>query len=87
MLPALIAAAVLACLAAARLRRYCRRCKGLGKTLRRGKPRPCRACKGTGKSPHRRRKDQRAMRDPIRPATDPINAYRRTTTTPRKDHP
>lgn len=81
MLLALVLAVVLVCLIARRLRRYCRHCKGLGRIHRLGKPRDCRRCKGTGKAPHRRRKDARAMRDPIHRTTDPITAYRRKTTT------
>lgn len=81
MLPALIAAVALVVVIARRLRRYCPHCKGLGRIYRLGKPRDCRRCKGTGKSPRRRRKDERAMRDPIHRTTDPITAYRRKTTT------
>ena len=83
MLPALAAAVLLAYLLAARLRRYCRHCKGLGKTLRRGKPRDCRRCHGTGKAPHKRRAEARATRDPIHRTGDPIAAYRRKTTAPK----
>ena len=82
-MPVILTAAAVALLSliVSRLRRYCRHCKGLGKVHRFGKPRECRWCKGTGNSPRRRRKDARAMRDPIRRTGDPIAAYRRKTTT------
>ena len=82
MLPLCIALAMLAYLLAYRMRRYCRHCHGLGARRRGalGKPRSCRRCNGTGKSPHRRRAEQRATRDPIHRTTDPIAAYRRKTT-------
>ena len=82
-LGALAGALALVFLVVARARRYCRRCHGLGNVRRfggRGKPRPCRRCHGTGKSPHRRRRDQRALRDPIHRPRDPIAAYRHHTT-------
>ena len=82
MLLALLLAVALVVQIGRRLRRYCRHCKGLGRVHRLGKPRECRHCKGTGKAPRRRRKDERATRDPIRRTTDPITVYRHKTTTP-----
>jgi len=85
-MPVILTAAAVALLVllAARLRRYCRHCKGLGQQLRFGKPRPCRRCKGTGLAPRKRRAEQRAMRDPIHRIGDPIAAYRRKTTAPKE---
>jgi hypothetical protein len=77
-------AVALVCFIASRLRRYCRHCKGLGKVHRFGKPRDCRWCKGTGKAPRKRRKDERATRDPIHGFGDPIAAYRRKSTAPKE---